>query len=402
MRDNNRTTFFERKSWYYRTKTLNEDGTIKYGKKGGFKSQEEAERSYKIWKKQFEKEYKEYKKVSQKDPNLTLVDYLNHWFSDIYSKRIEPSTKMVSKYTLQYYIFPYIGADVKIRYVNTEYFDDLLKIISPISDTAGNRVRQLLYSAMGDAVLDGYLKDNPIKATKCYPRKKSKVKILNKEQIKRLLLAAKSNEWNLEILLGIFCGLRKGEILGLKFQDFNLETQSVYISRQITSNPIFDAKSEKIAERYEVIEKEPKTKNSYRCLKVPQLILDELEKRREYVEYNRVFFGKDYEDHDYVSCQKNGKPHSMSAMNIALTKICRRNGIPPISVHSLRHMYATILLEKGVSLIEISAALGHSSIHTTFEYYCDIISDDKKIIDYMNSTFNPEMLREKTGCDMYA
>lgn len=56
MRDNNRTTFFERKSWYYRTKTLNEDGTIKYGKKGGFKSQEEAERSYKIWKKQFEKE----------------------------------------------------------------------------------------------------------------------------------------------------------------------------------------------------------------------------------------------------------------------------------------------------------------------------------------------------------
>ena len=104
MRDNNRTTFFERKSWYYRTKTLNEDGTIKYGKKGGFKSQEEAERNYKIWKKQFEKEYKEYIKVSQKDPNLTLVDYLNHWFSDIYSKRIEPSTKMVSKYTLQYYI----------------------------------------------------------------------------------------------------------------------------------------------------------------------------------------------------------------------------------------------------------------------------------------------------------
>ena len=130
--------------------------------------------------------------------------------------------------------------------------------------------------------------------------------------------------------------------------------------------------------------------------------MDELEKRREYIEYNRKFYGKDYEDHDYVSCQKNGKPHSMSAMNIALAKICRRNGIPQISVHSLRHIYATILLEKGVSLIEISAALGHSSIHTTFEYYCDIISDDKKIIDYMNITFNPEMLEEKTGCDMYA
>lgn len=80
----------------------------------------------------------------------------------------------------------------------------------------------------------------------------------------------------------------------------------------------------------------------------------------------------------------------MASMNIALTKICKRNGLPPISVHSLRHIYSTILMEKGVPLVQISAALGHESIHTTFEYYCDVMNGDKKIIEFMNQSFVPD------------
>lgn len=79
--------------------------------------------------------------------------------------------------------------------------------------------------------------------------------------------------------------------------------------------------------------------------------------------------------------------HSMSAMNIALNKLCGRNGLPKISVHSLRHIYATLLIEKKVPLVKISALLGHESIHTTFEIYCDVIGEEDNIKDFMNSTF---------------
>ena len=81
--------------------------------------------------------------------------------------------------------------------------------------------------------------------------------------MKRLLKAAYNSGWYLEILLGLFCGLRKGEISGLKFGDFDAESRTIYIQRQITSNPVIPKGESKI-ETYEVIEKPPKTDNSYR------------------------------------------------------------------------------------------------------------------------------------------
>lgn len=77
-------------------------------------------------------------------------------------------------------------------------------------------------------------------------------------------------------------------------------------------------------------------------------------------------------------------------MNAALTKLCRRNSLPHITVHCLRHMYATILIEQGVPLVKISALLGHSSINTTFEYYCDVMDENERIISFMNTQFIPE------------
>jgi len=73
-----------------------------------------------------------------------------------------------------------------------------------------------------------------------------------------------------------------------------------------------------------------------------------------------------------------------------------RNGLPAVTVHGLRHMFATILVEQGVPLVKISGLLGHSSVNTTFEYYCDVMDEKEKIIAFMNDVFTPEG-REGTG-----
>ena len=89
--------FFERGSWYHRTKELLEDNSIKYGKVGGFKTKEEAEESYYKYREEFEKQ-SVIKNIY--DDNLLLKDYLIYWFDNVYSPVIQPTTRMLTAYVI--------------------------------------------------------------------------------------------------------------------------------------------------------------------------------------------------------------------------------------------------------------------------------------------------------------
>lgn len=243
--------------------------------------------------------------------------------------------------------------------------------------------------AMKDAMTQGYISNNPVPGTKPYKRRKPNIIILSKEKLRIMLVAASKSNWYLEILLGVFCGLRKGEIGGLKYSDFDISQNTVSIKRQITSNPVIP-KGQSKPEEYGIVERPPKTENSYRTIRVPEIVIRELKIRKEQADRNRNKIGESYLDKGYISCQENGVPHSVTAFNNALTALCNRNALPHVTVHGLRHMYATILVEQGVPLVKISALLGHSSVNTTFEYYCEVMDENDKIISFMNNTFIPE------------
>lgn len=202
---------------------------------------------------------------------------------------------------------------------------------------------------------------------------------------------AQESNWYLEILLALFCGLRKGEILALKFSDFDLEHKILRIERQLVRSGKRKRGTTSTSEN-RVIEHYPKTSNSVRTLRVPDLILEELYKRKELVEINKKLFKEKYKDNDYVSCSETGQLHCLTSLNANITKICKNLGLPHITVHACRHMCATILLENsssyvGENLAKISAFLGHSSVHTTFKYYCEVMDDNKKILSFMNDLF---------------
>lgn len=379
--------FFERGSWYHRTKTLKEDGTVKYGKKGGFESEQDAVKAYKLAEKEFKQQQRKVVMTGKNRQEVMLKDYLIYWYEEFFSQRIKNTTKMIGAYVLYDLVFPNMEQDIKLRYVSVEYMDALLEKVSHSCASAGNTCRAYLNIAFKDAVIEGYIPRNPIPDTKAYKRKAPKVTIYSKEKLKIFLKAASKDEWYLEYLLGVFCGLRKGEILGLKFSDFDFEQHTVSVKRQLGANPVMEERSSKIAS-YSVIEKDPKTVNSVRTLRIPQVIETEVLRRKNKIDEERAALMDGYEDNDYISCKPNGRPHNMSSMNIALTKLCNRNGLPKITVHSLRHMFATILIEQGVPLVKISALLGHSSVNTTFEYYCDVMDENENIINFLNEKYS--------------
>ena len=330
--------FFERGSWYHRTKTLKEDGTVKYGKKGGFESEQDAVKAYKLAEKEFKQQQRKAVMTGKNRQEVMLKDYLIYWYEEVFSQRIKNTTKMIGAYVLYDLVFPNMEQDIKLRYVSVEYMDALLEKVSHSCASAGNTCRAYLNIAFKDAVIEGYIPRNPIPDTKAYKRKAPKVTIYSKDKLKIFLKAASKDEWYLEYLLGVFCGLRKGEILGLKFSDFDFEQHTVSVRRQLGANPVMEERSSKIAS-YSVIEKDPKTFNSVRTLRIPQVIETEVLRRKNKIDEERAALMEGYEDNDYISCQPNGRPHNMSSMNIALTKLCNRNGLPKITVHSLRHPY---------------------------------------------------------------
>lgn len=389
-KESSNIAFFEKNSWYHRVKILNEDGTVKYGKRGGFQSASEAEESYRKYEDEFKKAYRAYHISRKVNTDITLKEYLIYWFEDVYSGRIENTTRMLGAYTLYDLLLPNMEQEIKLKYVNVEYLDSLLLVVSRICASSGEKSREFLNLAFKDAVIEGFINTNPIPNTKPYPRKKPSITILSKEALKVFLKAAAKTEWYLEILLGLFCGLRKGEILGLKFGDIDMENNTISIQRQVTSNPVIP-KGERQITSYTVEEKAPKTENSIRTLRVPEAVMEQIRIRAASKVVNMDKLGERYMDHGYVSCQENGMTHSTSAMNTALTRMCQRNGLPHITVHGLRHMYATILIEQGVPLVKISALLGHASINTTFEYYCDVMDENEEIISFMNNKFIPEV-----------
>lgn len=161
-----------------------ENGKVKYGKKGGFSSQEAAEESYYKYEKDFNAELRKQQLSSKENREIMFKDYLIYWFEEVFSKRIETTTRMVGAYVIYDLILPNIDFDIKMWFVSVEYLNELLARVSKVCVSAGNKSR--------------------------------------------------------EILLGLFCGLRKGEIYGLKFSDFDMGHHTVRISRQIVPDIIMD------------------------------------------------------------------------------------------------------------------------------------------------------------------
>lgn len=386
MANKKRSVFFEAGSWYHRVKILKEDGTTMYSKKGGFQTDTEAEKSYLKYEEEYKRAYRAF--YAPKSADMTLESYLAYWLEQIYSARIENTTRRVAEHVLYGLIMPNVDPEIKLRYVNAQYLDGLLEVVSKTCDSAGNKGRELLFIAFKDAAEHGYIQRNLVPDTKPYKRKPPQIRILGKERMKFFLKMAAYDNWYLEILLGLFLGLRKGEILGLKYSDFSIENSKVTISRQLAPEPKTGAGQK--ASGYRMQEKPAKTQNSNRTLWVPGRVMDEVLLRKHKNDLRKQELGSAYIDNDYISCTKNGLPHGPTSFNTSLSKLCGRNGLPHLTVHSLRHMYATILAEKGVPLLKISSLLGHSSVHTTFEYYCEVMDEQNRILSFMNDVFAPE------------
>ena len=175
--------------------------------------------------------------------------------------------------------------------------------------------------------------------------------------------------------MGLFVGLRTGEIRGLQYDDFDFQSKTVRISRQFTTNySLAESNGTYVYSSY-MDYKEPKC-NSSRIIHIPDFIFHELEIKKAFnktIIQNRRKKGFNNLDESYISISSYGTVKKKGTLLSALKRMCNFACVPQITFHTLRDQFATMLLEMGLPLEDISHLLGHKSVLTTFNYYCGIM-----------------------------
>lgn len=364
---------------------------ISYNTVGGFDTYELAVKAYDADQARFDEIMTEIKIAT--GIRFTFSSYLNYWYQEILKSYAYGSYQAGKAWVIYNLILPAVEQDLLLNMVTSTFINNILKKCADVSKTAAVEARKTISIAIKDAIEDGYIQNNPMDGVDWYSSEIPKVVYYTKDQLKKLLAGAyEYQSIYLEVLLGVFCGLRPGEILGLKYSDFDFDEKTVDIKRQITRDyevTIQNESTYKLSSK-EKSPKPPKSVSSYRTLRVPDVILNEVTKRKEYnkamLKSSRGFSRKWL---DYLCLGNTGKIKSHSTELNALKTICRRYNIPDISSHGLRHIYASILIEQGVALEKISRLLGHKSVRTTLDVYCGIIQAKEQIRDYVEEHLNP-------------
>ena len=381
--------FFVNNEWRYERRIVNlSTFTISYEVKKGLKTKEEAVQFKEIDDKQFQKDLKKIKRIANAE--YTFKEYVDYWLKTIFIHNYQNSTKAIGIWATKNLILPSVEQDILLPYVTADYIDNIIRRCIPICKYAGvtsiKYMKHILYDAYIHGLINIDLKERLMTLPDIIPN----IQLLTGEQLQKFLYVAQKHDCcYFEILLALFAGLRTGEIRGLKYSDFDKKKQTLRISRQYTTNYHLAESNDNFEYSYYSEEKEPKS-TSARLLKIPKFFFSELESKKK---YNQVIIrnakkrGANVEE-EYISLSHTGTRKKKTALLAAVKRVCKEALVPEISVHTLRHQFATILLEKEVPLEQISHLLGHNSVTTTLNIYCEIMDAREGTKDVI-STFAP-------------
>ena len=200
---------------------------------------------------------------------------------------------------------------------------------------------------MEQAVQDGLIRKNPATDCSLPPRKTEEIQTLSKAEIQKLLFQAKEEGYYEMFLLDLFTGLRRGELVGLRWDGLDFTTGELRVQRQI-----HPANGEAV----------PKTEASIRTIVLPASILHLLGEYRKTTDSRWMF----------PSPVKEDSPRDPTACRKALSRILKRSGCQHVPFHAVRHTFAELCLEGGMDIKTLSATLGHRSVSTSLNVYSHV------------------------------
>ncbi|MCL2239197.1 MAG: site-specific integrase, partial [Defluviitaleaceae bacterium] len=297
------------------------------------------------------------------------------WLKDYAEITVKRTTMCVYRELIKR-IYPVIG-HIRIDKISPL---NIQKLVQTLSNEGMSPRTIKTYVRFVSGILNYAIKKRLITYNPCttvdFPKERPKEQLTHEiysiEEVKQLLelLKQEDNEkypFYVYFVLAVYMGARKGELLGLEWKDIDFDNDMISINR---------------AYYYSYLEREyytdtPKTATSRRSLKLPVHVMETLRSLQVWQEKYRELCGGSWVDNDRLFTTYNGDVMATTAPRDYFQRFCKRNGIRYIKPHAFRHFNASILINSGVDIVTVQAALGHSTPITTLRVYSHAFNNAK-------------------------
>ncbi len=299
---------------------------------------------------------------------LTVGAWLDHWLAHVVKPEREPTTYEGYEVSVRCHIKPFLGSR-SLAKLQPEHVERWLQELQ--TENRGLRTRQFalarLRTALNLALKRGYVVRNTAQLVEMPKSASRKINAPTAEEVRRLLDAVRGHRLEAIISVALALGLRKGEILGLRWEDINLEQRTLTVRNQV----------HRIKKQGIVVRVGAKTEASdERTIVLPQTIPHALQAHRTRQLETRLAAGSQWKGPNYVTgvtgyvfTSQIGTILEPRNLNRFFYRIRREASLPTKTIHQLRHDCASLLLAQGVPLWAVSKILGHSGIQVTANIY---------------------------------
>ena len=297
---------------------------------------------------------------------LTVADLLKGWLdskNDCGPKTLESYQSIVYGY-----LMPALG-HVQLAKLRPETIQAFYKAAEdkPLSARSVHYIHRLLKQALKYAVWQEYIVFNPCERVRPPSPSKREKRTLAPAEVQALMKVADGSRYRPLIYCAVSSGLRRNELLGLRWRDVDVESAGPTIR---VARTLYKSKG--------VIEyRSPKTARSRRCISITEKLAAYLKDYKADRESLNLHLGRLPSLDDLVFSNEDGEPLDPHVVSHAFAKIAKKAGLSGVRFHDLRHTFATLMLRSGAKPKVVSDALGHASVGFTLETYADTIPQEE-------------------------
>ncbi len=301
------------------------------------------------------------------DGRTTLGDFLDRWLKDSVKPRLRPRTYSSYEMHVRVHLKPALG-NIPLLQLQPAHVQQFLnsKLSCGLSPASIARIRATLRAALNQALRWGEVHRNVATLVDTPRQAQHEVDPLSPDQARAFLDHISGHRWYPLYTLALLTGLRQGELLGLRWNDIDLQEGTLTVRHAL----------QRIEGRRRLVE--PKTAQSRRTIVLASTAVAALCRQRDWQEARRAAMGDSWQETGFVFSTRQGTPLDGSEVTRQFQKLLSAAGLPRKRFHDLRHSCATFLIAEGVSPRDIMAILGHSGIAVTMNTYAHVLPETQR------------------------